>query len=221
MPVSEVEYARAEDGTHVAYRVLAADASCNPGTDIVMVAGGLIPMEVFEDDPGFARLLEGLCSLGRVVVFDRRGIGLSDPIVDWERPTLDQWADDLAAVVEASGAREAAVFAWDGFGVATRFAARHADRLRLLVLYQPLALSDDRWDVWITEWHREASENLGGRKGSSLIGSLHRARRTLRFATGTRGPGKLERARRRQLGSGTPCSARDRTISSSAKSVPH
>jgi class 3 adenylate cyclase/pimeloyl-ACP methyl ester carboxylesterase len=168
VPVSEVEYARAEDGAHVAYRVLAADASCDPGTDIVMVAGGLIPMEVFEDDPGFARLLEGLCSLGRVVVFDRRGVGLSDPIVDWDRPTLDQWADDLAAVVEASGAREAAVFAWDGFGVATRFAARHADRLRLLVLYEPLALSDDRWDIWITEWHREASENLGGRKGSLI-----------------------------------------------------
>jgi len=168
VPVSGVEYARAKDGTHVAYRVLAADVSCTPETDIVMVAGGLIPMEVFEDDPGFARLLEGLCSLGRVVVFGRRGVGLSDPIVDWERPTLDQWADDLAAVVEASGAREAAVFAWDGFGVATRFAARHADRLRLLVLYEPLALSDDRWDIWITEWHREASENLGGRKGSLL-----------------------------------------------------
>jgi class 3 adenylate cyclase/pimeloyl-ACP methyl ester carboxylesterase len=163
--MSEVEYARAEDGTHVAYRVLPADASCNPGTDIVMVSGGLIPMEVFEDDPGFARLLEGLRSLGRVVVFDRRGIGLSDPIVDWERPTLDQWADDLAAVVAASGAREPAVFAWDMFGVATRFAARHADRLRLLVLHQPLALVDDRWDVWITEWHQLASENLGGRHG--------------------------------------------------------
>ena len=128
MPVGQVEYALAEDGTHVAYRVLAADASCNPGTDIVMVSGGLVPMEVFEDDPGFARLLEGLRSLGRVVVFDRRGIGLSDPIVDWERPALEQWADDLAAVVEASGAREPAVFAWDSYGVATRFAARQIGR---------------------------------------------------------------------------------------------
>ncbi len=166
MPVSHVEYARAEDGTHVAYRVLAADASCDPGTDIVMVSGGLVPMAVFEDDPGFARLLEGLRSLGRVVVFDRRGIGLSDPIVDWERPTLEQWADDLAAVVEASGAREPAVFAWDSYGVATRFAARHPDRLRFLVLHEPLALPDDEWDLWITE--RLASEDPGGRKGSLL-----------------------------------------------------
>jgi class 3 adenylate cyclase/pimeloyl-ACP methyl ester carboxylesterase len=165
--VSEVEYARAEDGTHVAYRVLPADASCTPGTDIVMVSGGLIPMEVFENDSGFARLLEGLRSLGRVVVFDRRGIGLSDPIVDWERPALEQWADDLAAVVETSGAREPAVFAWDTFGVATRFAARNPDRLRLLVLHQPLALPDDRWDVWIAERLRRASENPG--PGETLL----------------------------------------------------
>jgi len=166
--VSEVEYARAEDGTHVAFRVFGADASCDQGSDIVMVSGGLIPMGVFEDEPGFARLVEGLRSFGRLVLFDRRGIGLSDPIIDWERPTLEQWADDLAAVVEASGAREPAVFAWDSFGVATRFAARHADRLRLLVLFQPLALPDDRWDLWIAEWHQLASENLGGGKASLI-----------------------------------------------------
>ena len=99
--VSDLEYARAGDGTHVAYRVLGAAAECDAPRDVVMVSGGLIPMEVFEDDPGFVRLLAGLRSLGRVVVFDRRGIGLSDPIVDWERPILDQWADDLSAVIES------------------------------------------------------------------------------------------------------------------------
>jgi class 3 adenylate cyclase len=152
--VSGVEYARADDGTHVAYRVLAAASESGPERerDIVMQSGGLIPMEVFEDEPGFARLLEGLRSLGRVVVYDRRGIGLSDPIVDWERPILDQWADDLSLVVEASGARNAAVFAWDGYGIATRFAARHPDQLGLLVLFQPLAVPDERWDDWAAGW---------------------------------------------------------------------
>jgi class 3 adenylate cyclase/pimeloyl-ACP methyl ester carboxylesterase len=166
--VGEVEYARAEDGTHLAFRVLEADAGCPAGNDIVMASGGLFPMEVFEDDPGFVRLLEGLRSLGRVVVFDRRGIGLSDPIVDWERPILDQWADDLSAVVEASGVQDAVVFAWDGYGVATRFAARNPGRLRLLVLHHPLMVLDDRWDDWVATRLALVRGNLGGRSDDFL-----------------------------------------------------
>jgi len=148
--------------------VLAADAECGAGSDIIMVSGGLFPMEIFEDDPGFVRLLEGLRSLGRVVVFDRRGVGLSDPIVDWERPILDQWADDLGAVVDASGAQNAVVFAWDGYGVATRFAARHAGRLRRLVLHQPSMVPDDHWDRWVANRLALLTENLGGGRDSLL-----------------------------------------------------
>jgi class 3 adenylate cyclase/pimeloyl-ACP methyl ester carboxylesterase len=166
--VSEVKYARAEDGTHLAYRVLDANAECDAGSDIIMASGGLIPMEVFEDDPGFVRLLEGLSNLGRVVVFDRRGIGLSDPLVAWERPILDQWADDLSAVVEASGAEDAVVFGWDGYGVATRFAARHPGQLRLLVLHHPLMVHDDRWDSWLAERLALVRENLAGGRDSLL-----------------------------------------------------
>ncbi len=166
MFVSDVQYARADDGTHVAFRVLDADAEA--GSDIVMASGGLIPMELFEDDPGFVRLLEGLRSLGRVVIFDRRGIGLSDPIVDWGPPVLDQWADDLAAVVEASGARDPVVFAWDGYGVATRFAASHRGRLRLLVLHQPLMVPDERWDDWVARRAALVRENLGGGRDALL-----------------------------------------------------
>ena len=160
--VGEVAYARAADGTHLAYRVLDADAEATAQNAIVMVSGGLIPMELFEGDPGFARLLHGLRSIGRLVLFDRRGLGLSDPIVDWERPVLDQWADDLVAVVEASGAQEGVVFAWDGYGVATRFAARHPSRIRMLVLHQPLVIADDLWDEWVTNRLALLRENLGG-----------------------------------------------------------
>jgi class 3 adenylate cyclase/pimeloyl-ACP methyl ester carboxylesterase len=159
--VREIEYARTEDGTHLAYRVLDAEAEGHSQNDIVMVSGGLFPMEVFEDDPGFVRLLQGLRSFGRMVVFDRRGIGQSDPIVDWERPILDQWADDLSAVVEASGAQDGVVFAWDGYGVATRFAARHSERLRLLVLHQPQAMAEDHWDEWVANRLLLLRENLG------------------------------------------------------------
>jgi class 3 adenylate cyclase/pimeloyl-ACP methyl ester carboxylesterase len=166
--VSEVRYARADDGTHVAFRVLDADAACAPGIDMVMSSGGLIPMEIFDDDPGMVRLLEGLGSLGRVVVFDRRGLGLSDPIVDWGRPILDQWADDLAAVVEASSTHDAVVFGWDGYGVATRFAARHPDRLRLLVLHHPFTVPDDEWDNWVAHRLGLVRDNVGGGQAGFL-----------------------------------------------------
>ena len=59
-------------------------------------------------------------------MFDRRGLGLSDPIVDWERPVLEHWTDDLAAVIEAVGAEDAVVFAWEGYGVGS--STRPGDR---------------------------------------------------------------------------------------------
>jgi pimeloyl-ACP methyl ester carboxylesterase len=80
--VVDVLYAQAADGTHVAYRVFDADPSVELARDVVMVPGGLIPLELFEEEPGFARLLDGLRSLGRLIVFERRGVGLSDPIAD-------------------------------------------------------------------------------------------------------------------------------------------
>lgn len=144
--MSDIQYARAEDGTHVAYQVLDAESGADSDRDIVVVSGGIIPLELFQDEPGFVRMLDGLCTLGRVIVFDRRGIGLSDPITDWERPIPEQWTEDLTAVVEGVCAGEVVIFAWDGFGVATRFAARHPERVRSLVLYEPLVAADDRWD---------------------------------------------------------------------------
>jgi class 3 adenylate cyclase/alpha-beta hydrolase superfamily lysophospholipase len=166
--VSEVEYARVAEDTQVAFRVLVAEAKSDRPVDMVMVSGGLIPMELFTEQPGFVRLLEGLCSLGRVVVFDRRGIGLSDPIVDWSSPVLDQWADDLAAVVEASGVRDPVVFAWDGYGVATRFAARQPDRLSRLILHQPVTVADDQWESWAAERRGFVQKNVDGVEDSFL-----------------------------------------------------
>jgi class 3 adenylate cyclase/pimeloyl-ACP methyl ester carboxylesterase len=143
--------------------VLPADAEAGAGGDIVMVSGGVIPMEVFEDEPGLRRLLDGLRRLGRVIVFDRRGTGLSDPISSWERPVPDQWADDLAAVVDASGARDAVVVAWDTYGVATRFAVATPERVRMLVLHQPFSVPAGEWDAWR---ERRLARALGNVRGS-------------------------------------------------------
>jgi pimeloyl-ACP methyl ester carboxylesterase len=162
VPVQDVRYAKAADGTHIAYRELVADAECETTHDIVMVSGGLIPMELFDEEPGCRRLLDGLRAFGRVVIFDRRGLGQSDPVVDWSRPITEQWADDLAAVIEASAAENPVVFSWDGYGVATRFAARHPDGLRALVLFHAVWSADEQYDEWKRERLETLRRNLAG-----------------------------------------------------------
>ena len=97
---SEVQYARADDA-HIAYRVITGG---DDGThDIVLVTGGTMPMEsLFEDRIGM-RLIDGLAGLGRLLVFDRQGIGLSDAPSDWERSPFQRWCDDLETVITAAG----------------------------------------------------------------------------------------------------------------------
>jgi class 3 adenylate cyclase len=160
--VGDVLYARADDGTHVGYRVLDADPSDEPARDIVMVPGGLIPLELFEEEPGFVRLLDGLRSLGRLIVFDRRGVGLSDPITDWDRPVLDQWAEDLAAVMDASGVRDVVLVTWDGFGVGSRYAATHPERVSALVLFEPTIVADENWELWSEDRAQRGMANVRG-----------------------------------------------------------
>jgi class 3 adenylate cyclase len=161
-PVIDLAYAEADDGTHVAYRILDADPAGGPSRDLVMVSGGLISLELFDEEPGFARLLEGLRTLGRVIVFDRRGVGLSDPIQDWDRAVADQWTDDLAAVVDASGARDIVLVTWEGFGVGSRYAALHPDRVSALVLYEPLIIADDEWASWSSRRMQRSKANVRG-----------------------------------------------------------
>ena len=158
----DVLYAQAEDGSHVAYRVLDGDPSAGLARDVVMVPGGLIPLELFEEEPGFARLLDGLRAFGRVIVFDRRGVGESDPILDWERMVVDQWTDDLAAVVDASESRDIVLVAWDGFGVGSRYAAMHPERVSALVLYEPYVVADDDWESWSARRVQHGNANVRG-----------------------------------------------------------
>jgi class 3 adenylate cyclase len=160
--VIDVRFARAADGTHVAYRVLDADPAVSDARDIVMVSCGMFPIELFDAEPGFDRLLEGLRSLGRVVIFDRRGLGQSDPITAWEPPVLDQWTDDLAAVVDASAPRNLVLLGWDGFGIASRYAVMHPERVSALVLYEPTIVVDDDWEGWAERRQQRGAANVRG-----------------------------------------------------------
>jgi class 3 adenylate cyclase len=95
-------------------------------------------MDALEADRIGARLVEGLASLGRVVLYDRRGIGLSDPIIDWSRALVEQWADDLAAVVDQACAKPPVVVTLgDYWGPARLFAGTRSEHLSALILYEP------------------------------------------------------------------------------------
>lgn len=127
----EVKYAKAAE-YHIAYREVVGDERSD--LEIVMVNGANFPMDSLLDDPIGARLLEGLASLGRLIVFDRRGIALSDPMVDWDTPIREQWADDLAAVIAASGCDRPTVFSWESSAVARDCSVRYPELIGRLVL---------------------------------------------------------------------------------------
>ncbi len=130
--MDDIEYARADE-THIAYRVTG-----EPGrVDIVMVAGALFPLELLGEDRVASRFMAGLAALGRLVVFDKRGVGLSDPMTDWTRSAQEQWAEDLLAVVDAAGLDRPAVVSWEPMGVARSAVAARPDRFSSMVLVNP------------------------------------------------------------------------------------
>jgi class 3 adenylate cyclase len=131
--VAEIKYAIAGDETHIAYRVIGEAGRA----DVVMVAGALFPLELLVEDRVASRFIAGLASLGRVVIFDKRGIGLSDPMTDWARCVHEQWAEDLLAVVEAADLRRPVLVSWESNGVARRAAASCPDLFSALVLVNP------------------------------------------------------------------------------------
>ncbi|MEL7209196.1 MAG: alpha/beta hydrolase, partial [Actinomycetota bacterium] len=155
----EVEYARSGEH-HIAYREYRGDT--DGGHDIVMVNGGNWPMDALPEDPVGLRLLEGLAELGRLVMFDRRGIALSDPLTDWDRPLRVQWADDLAAVISAAGCEQPTVFGWGTGAVARTCSTTHPDLIGRLVLLNPSTEPTDADQGWVAQFVEELARMMDG-----------------------------------------------------------
>ena len=75
MPTPETRYAKTADGVHIAYQVVG-----DGPVDMVFVMGWVTNIEVMWDDPGFARFLDRLAAFSRLILFDKRGVGLSDRV---------------------------------------------------------------------------------------------------------------------------------------------
>jgi pimeloyl-ACP methyl ester carboxylesterase len=87
------------------------------------------------DVPPLARLLRRFGAFGRVIVFDKRGLGLSDPVALSDLPSLERWMDDLLAVLEDTGTERVALVGGNGGGLMPMlFAATYPDRVSSLVL---------------------------------------------------------------------------------------
>src|SRR6185369_3594451 len=101
--IPEVRYTRSGE-VNIAYQVI-GDAPL----DLVFVMGWISHLEYFWTEPSFARFLRRLATFARVILFDKRGTGLSDRVPLDGLPTLEQRMDDVRAVMDAVGSRRAAL----------------------------------------------------------------------------------------------------------------
>jgi pimeloyl-ACP methyl ester carboxylesterase len=128
MSAATTRYARSDD-TSIAYQVHG-----DGPVDLVFSPGFVSHLEWCWEEPAMARFLERLSSFSRLLMFDKRGTGLSDPVLD--PPTLETRADDIRAVMDAAGSERAALLGWsEGSAMAVMFAALHPARTSNLILY--------------------------------------------------------------------------------------
>jgi pimeloyl-ACP methyl ester carboxylesterase len=130
----ETRYAKTGD-IHIAYQVVG-----DGPIDIVLAAEFWHSIEVQWDQPDLAAFLERLASFGRLICFDQRGSGVSDPVSLAEVTSLDLWMDDIRAVMDEVRSESAVLYGIGGGGTMSMlFAATHPDRVSGLVLINSFA----------------------------------------------------------------------------------
>lgn len=132
----ETRYAKSNEG-YVAYQTFGAGPP-----DIVVVTNWMTNLDVMWEEPSLARYLDRLASFSRVVCFDKRGTGVSDPVPLANLPTIEQWMDDARVVLDAVNIKRAAMLGdTEGGLMALVFAATYPERTSALILVNSFA----RW----------------------------------------------------------------------------
>ncbi len=144
-------YAKSGD-VHIAYQVVGEGP-----IDLVLVPGWVSHVENAWEEPSFARFLHRLTSFCRLILIDRRGTGLSDPVATL--PTLEQRMDDVRAVMDAAGSERGVLFGIsEGGPMCILFAATYPNRTSALVLYgtfaRGLSAPDYPWGITPTQMER-------------------------------------------------------------------
>lgn len=131
--ISEVRYARSADGIDIAYQVIGSGPN-----DLVFVSGFISHLDLMWEVPPFAARQGRLAELGRAIVFDKRGTGLSGRSLGFG--SVADRMDDIRAVMDAAGVEQAALFGVsEGGPLALTFAATYPDRVTKLALYGSFA----------------------------------------------------------------------------------
>src|SRR5437762_2425920 len=158
------------DDAHIAYQVVG-----DGPLDLLLVDSWVHHVEAVWDFPDFARLLRRLSSFGRLIHFDRRGTGLSDPVPLERLPDLETQVEDAVSVLDAAGSSEAIILGInDGALIASLLAAAHPERCRSLVLF-PAVVKHSRAGGMPMELTREAARLIPKAKLVELPGSDHLA----------------------------------------------
>src|SRR5215470_11754260 len=124
---SPVRYARNGD-VSIAYRIFGEGPR-----DIVLIPGTLSHVELLWEVPSHAHLLRRLAAFARVIVFDKRGQGLSDRVAE---QTIEERVGDVLAVMDATASSRATIYGWsEGGQLSLTLAASHPERVAGLVLY--------------------------------------------------------------------------------------
>ncbi len=130
MEMPETRYAVTQDGVHIAYQVVG-----DGPVDIALINSFVTHVELFWELPSFEQLIRGLSAFARIILFDKRGVGLSDRVSS-SLPTLEARMDDLRAVLDAVGSERALLLGnGDGGALATLFAATYPERSLGLLLW--------------------------------------------------------------------------------------
>src|SRR3954465_16031085 len=139
MAVPPTRYAKSGDAS-IAYQVVG-----DGPIDLILALGFATHLELQWESPAFARFFERISSFSRLIIFDQRGAGLSDPVT--EVPTLELRVDDVRAVMDAAGSEQAALLGIsEGGPMCVLFAATHPERADALVLYGAMGRSTEAPD---------------------------------------------------------------------------
>ncbi len=128
-------YAKNKEGQFIAYQVFGKGP-----VDLVFIPDWVTNLEIMWEEPTLARFLDRLASFSRVICFDKRGTGLSDPVPLGAVPTWEEWMFDVGTVMDAAGSERAAIASHgDGGQMGLLFAATNPGRTAALVLIDTYA----------------------------------------------------------------------------------
>jgi DNA-binding SARP family transcriptional activator/pimeloyl-ACP methyl ester carboxylesterase len=178
---ADIAYARS-GSVRIAYQVVGEGP-----TDLVLVHGWVCSFQPGWENPRLAGFYRRLASMGRLILFDKRGTGLSDRVSPEQPPDLETRMDDVRAVMDAVGSERAVVLGVsEGGAMSTLFAATHPQRASALVLMgtfarqmrapdYPIGLTDDELRKRLVaidddDWASTATREWLARVGPDLLG---------------------------------------------------